>query len=283
MLYSFLSVKLVSFSGKMKLQCSAVCVANMFWFFPPLSGMASGPQKKERLSTLWCIALATSKPGPLQVNKSALIHITLLLRVLVSEMWWWPLLSSGSRLQSSCISVSTEFKQFLGVLWQKAFFPLKFMFKYSPKETLHLLKSLTAGVVLYCVFWLMGFPADSWVFTMRTSLRVSASLSHSHCKRFLCSASLLYLSPQSALYSMLFTHSHSDEHIRSHSGFSISPRNTLACRLETGLVLPSVGEWTSDLLISRWAALPGWVTAIMIHTQEDVLYSSAGLGDKMLK
>lgn len=116
MLYSFLSVKLVSFSGKMKLLCSAVCVANMFWFFPALSGMASGPQKKERLSTLWCIALATSKPGPLQVNKSALIHITLLLRVLVSEMWWWPLLSSGSRLQSSCISVSTEFKQFLGVL-----------------------------------------------------------------------------------------------------------------------------------------------------------------------
>lgn len=109
MLYSFLSVKLVSFSGKMKLQCSAVFVANMFWFFPPLSGMASGPQKKERLSTLWCIALATSKPGPLQVNKSALIYITLLLRVLVSEMWWWPLLSSGSRLQSSCISVSTEF------------------------------------------------------------------------------------------------------------------------------------------------------------------------------
>lgn len=96
MLYSFLGVKLVSFNGKMKPQCSAVCVANMFWFLTCLSGMASGPQKKERLSTLWCIALATSKPGPLQVNKSTLIHITLQLK----ESWWWPLLSSASTLQS---------------------------------------------------------------------------------------------------------------------------------------------------------------------------------------
>lgn len=177
MLYSFLGVKLVSFNGKMKPQCSAVCVANMFWFLPCLSGMASGPRKKERLSTLWCIALATSKPGPLQVNKSTLIHITLQLK--------WELVVASAELwinTSVCISVSTEFKQFLGVLWQKTFFPVKFMFKYSPKETLHLLRSLTAGVVLYCVFWLTGFPADSWVFTIRTSLCVLASLSHSHCK-----------------------------------------------------------------------------------------------------
>lgn len=96
----------------------SVLLTCLFRFFPFLSGMASGPQKKERLSTLWCIALATSKPGPLQVNKSTLIHIILQLRVPVSETWWWPLL----RLQSSCISASTEFKQFLGVLWQKTFF-----------------------------------------------------------------------------------------------------------------------------------------------------------------
>lgn len=91
MLYSFLGVKLVSFNGKMKPQCSAVCVANMFWFLPCLSGMASDPQKKERLSTLWCIALATSKPGPLQVNKSTLIHTTLQLKwelvVASAELW----------------------------------------------------------------------------------------------------------------------------------------------------------------------------------------------------
>lgn len=49
-----------------------VCV---FWW----TGMALDPQKKERLSTLWCTALATSKPGPLQVNKqtqNALVSIS---------------------------------------------------------------------------------------------------------------------------------------------------------------------------------------------------------------
>lgn len=47
MLYSFLSVKLVSFSGKMKPQCSAVCVANMLVsVFPFFVRNGLGPSKE---------------------------------------------------------------------------------------------------------------------------------------------------------------------------------------------------------------------------------------------
>lgn len=124
--------------------------------------MALGLQKKERLSTLWCIALATSKPGRLQVNKHTLMHI------LNWMLWSLSLLNPNfSSLHDSLVRVAwSNLKQLCSHHHSlcASFIPSSdaaaltaSLFVFSVKQTFHIFVRVFFQYVL-CV---TKFPTDS--------------------------------------------------------------------------------------------------------------------------
>lgn len=145
--------------------------------------MASDPQKKERLSTLWCTALATSKPGPLQVNKqtlNALVYLYLIhpqLVLMYKQLWdqhrCW---SVTARLVTRPVQIvwaeQQDSRHLLGEIVTKT--------KTGKTKAnilyLYLCVNLTAGVFLLSDFLMQNFPTQEQMFALKTSLCVKCLL-----------------------------------------------------------------------------------------------------------